>query len=191
MVVPPQSTKYLLRNILKTRRQAFVSQLKPSDRFSYLEAMTQLALSAARGGQSVALYHAIGDEIDPCALAQALMQHGVKLSLPHIAGRDAPMRFLSWTDGQSLVPGPFGVSQPPEDSADASPDIIFAPLLGFDRACNRIGYGAGYYDRAFARHPSARRIGLAWSAQACDAIPVDPWDVPLHGVVTENEWIQR
>jgi 5-formyltetrahydrofolate cyclo-ligase len=54
----------------------------------------------------------------------------------------------------------------------------------------RLGQGAGFYDRAFARLPAARRIGLAWSAQEADALPADPWDVPLHAVATEKEWIE-
>ena len=54
----------------------------------------------------------------------------------------------------------------------------------------RLGQGAGFYDRAFARLPAALRIGLAWSVQEVDILPADPWDAPLHAVVTEKEWIE-
>jgi 5-formyltetrahydrofolate cyclo-ligase len=60
---------------------------------------------------------------------------------------------------------------------------------GFDRTGNRIGYGAGHYDRAFAAHPHARRVGIAWSFQQLPQIPVDTWDVPLHAIATDCEWI--
>ena len=87
------------------------------------------------------------------------------------------------------MPGAFGLLQPRSDAEEVSPDLILAPLVGFDRALRRIGQGAGFYDRAFARLPDARRIGLAWSVQEVDALPTDPWDVPLHAVATEREWI--
>ncbi len=189
MVVPPQPTKMTLRAILKARRQAFVSGLKPVEFERRIQAMMRLALDTVSDARTVALYVAIGAEIDPSLLAEALRRRDVALALPHVSDRVTPMKFLAWNDAQPLVLGPFGLSQPREDAAEIVPDIIFAPLLGFDTALNRVGYGAGFYDRAFARYPAARRIGLAWNVQACDAIPVDAWDVPLHGVVTENEWI--
>jgi 5-formyltetrahydrofolate cyclo-ligase len=55
---------------------------------------------------------------------------------------------------------------------------------------NRLGQGGGYYDRAFARYPDALRIGLAWSVQEHDALPADPWDLPLHIILTEVELIE-
>ena len=72
-----------------------------------------------------------------------------------------------------------------------APDVILLPLIGFDRALNRLGQGAGYYDRACAALPDARRIGLAWNVQEWPALPADPWDVPLDAVATQREWIGR
>jgi 5-formyltetrahydrofolate cyclo-ligase len=64
-----------------------------------------------------------------------------------------------------------------------------SPLVGFDRSGNRLGQGGGFYDRAFAAFPSARRIGIAWSVQEVDMLPVDSWDEQLHSVITEHERI--
>ena len=55
---------------------------------------------------------------------------------------------------------------------------------------NRLGQGGGYYDRALARFPEALRVGVAWSAQELDAVPADPWDLPLDMVLTEVEVIE-
>ncbi|RYY12360.1 MAG: 5-formyltetrahydrofolate cyclo-ligase, partial [Alphaproteobacteria bacterium] len=88
-------------------------------------------------------------------------------------------------------PGPFGLSQPHPDSPALTPDIILAPLLAFDAKLDRLGQGAGYYDRAFATFPDARRIGVAWSVQQVDTLPTDAWDMPLHAIITENGWIAR
>ena len=68
---------------------------------------------------------------------------------------------------------------------EAEPDIVLTPLLAFDAAMNRLGQGAGHYDRVFERLPDAWRIGIAWSVQQVEHIVTDPWDMPLHGVITE------
>ncbi len=188
MAVPPTTSKALMRESLRQRRQAFVSGI---DLRALSHAMAELAEPAVPPGQTVAAYHAIGDEIDPLPLLHTLARRGVIVALPHVSGRRDAMRFLTWQPDSPLEPGPFGLLQPPADAAELAPGIIFAPLLGFDSALNRIGYGAGHYDRAFARFPDARRIGLAWSVQRCDMIPVDEWDVSLHAVVTEKSWIEK
>ena len=66
--------------------------------------------------------------------------------------------------------------------------MILTPLLAFDAALNRLGQGAGHYDRAFAANAGAWRIGVAWSVQRVETLPADPWDVPLHNIITEQGW---
>jgi len=188
MAVPPTITKAVLRQELKERRQAFVSST------NIVEGCAKLAANAAPLAEPagiIAGYCAIGSEIDPAVLLDLLFQRGVTIALPHVSSAKDPMRFQVWQPGSRLDRGPFGLSQPPADAPEVVPDVIFTPLLGFDGALNRIGYGAGHYDRAFARIPNARRIGLAWSIQACEQIPVEPWDIPLHAVITEKSWIER
>ncbi|SFP63813.1 5-formyltetrahydrofolate cyclo-ligase [Sphingomonas rubra] len=137
----------------------------------------------------VATYHPVGGEADPSGFDLAALASGGELALPHVVDRATPLRFLHWPRHAELVRGPFGLWQPHHDAAEVVPDIILTPLVGFDRAGNRLGQGAGHYDRAFATHPAAIRIGIAWSVQEIDALPVDPWDVPLHAIATEKEWI--
>lgn len=188
MAVPPHSPKALLRIELKERRQAVVLN---SEIYAAALSLARIAAPYLEGASVVAAYWPIGSEIDPRPLIDMLAAKGATITLPHVTPARDSLRFLVWTPGSPLDDGPFGLRQPAGDAAEAAPDTILAPLLGFDRALNRIGYGAGHYDRAFARFPDARRIGLAWHAQACDSIPVDPWDVPLHAVATETEWIAR
>jgi 5-formyltetrahydrofolate cyclo-ligase len=134
-------------------------------------------------------YLSDGQEVDPLPILLQAIDRGLTTALPRVTAKDAPMRFHHWLPGDELVPGPFGLLQPREDAPALHPDLILTPLVGFDRALNRLGQGAGFYDRVFAASPEARRIGLAWSVQEVPAIPTDPWDVPLHGVATEKEWI--
>jgi 5-formyltetrahydrofolate cyclo-ligase len=140
-------------------------------------------------GLTVASYVPFGGEADPSPLARAAVEAGCVIALPHIVRRDLPMRFLSWETEAALIAGPFGLHQPAEDAAELAPDIILTPLVGFDRQGNRIGQGAGYYDRAFLAHPNAWRVGIALLVQQVDSLTPDPWDVPLHAIATELEWI--
>ena len=142
-------------------------------------------------GMTVASYVPIGGEADPAPLERAALDRGCRLALPQVIDRATPLRFALHDPGAPLVPGPFGLRQPPAYAPEAAPDVVLTPLVGFDRALNRIGQGAGHYDRAFAAFPDARRIGIAWSVQEIDAIQPDPWDVPLHAIATEREWIVR
>ena len=137
-------------------------------------------------GLTVASYFPIGSEADPAQLAAAAAERGCRIALPFVVDRSAPIRFLLWEDGAQLTDGPYKLRQPDAASAEAAPDIILTPLLGFDARFNRLGQGAAHYDRAFARYESAWRVGVAWSVQELPAIPADIWDVPLHAVITEK-----
>lgn len=172
--------KYVLRAEFRTRRDAaertplpvpsqFVERLYP--------------------GLILASYMPVGSEADPAPFVQAAVAAGCVLALPHVVDRATPIRFLAWELETALAAGPFGLSQPAAHAAELAPAIILTPLLGFDRRGNRIGQGAGHYDRAFAAHAAAWRVGLARSVQEVAAIEQDPWDMPLHAVATEKEWI--
>lgn len=140
-------------------------------------------------GEVIATYVPVGGEADPAALNHVAVAAGCRLALPHVESRMAPLRFLAWPGDAALVAGPFGLRQPAADLPALAPDIIITPLVGFDRRGSRLGQGAGHYDRAFLAHPHAWRVGLAWSVQEVDALPTDAWDVPLHAIATEHEWI--
>jgi 5-formyltetrahydrofolate cyclo-ligase len=146
-------------------------------------------LSRLSPGLTVTSYVPMGSEADPSPFARAAVEAGCVIALPHVTRRNEPMRFLAWDSEDDLIPGVFGLHQPHHESPALAPDIILTPLVAFDGALNRLGQGAGYYDGAFARFPQAWRIGIAWSVQRVDALPVEEWDVPLHAVVTEQEWI--
>lgn len=140
-------------------------------------------------GLTIASYVPIGSEADPSPLARAAVEAGCEIVLPHVTGPKPPLRFLAWDTEAALVAGPLGLHQPADTAAERTPDIILTPLVAFDRSLNRLGQGAGHYDRAFATFPDAWRIGVAWSVQAVEALPADPWDVPLHVIITEKDWI--
>lgn len=139
---------------------------------------------------TVALYTAVEDEAPAQRLAHALIAKGKTVVLACALDRLGSMEFRRWQPDDPLVSGPFGTSHPAPGSEVIAPDVIIAPLLGFDLFMGRLGQGGGYYDRAFARHPDALRIGVAWSVQQMTLVPMDPWDLPLDAVLTETSLIE-
>jgi 5-formyltetrahydrofolate cyclo-ligase len=172
--------KRAARTLLRDRRDAYVAALGEAGRRDAIAAMR--ALLAPLAGRPVAAFVALGAEFP---ILDALVG---PVLLPVVDGRHAALRFAEWAPGEPLLPGWAGLLQPTTPPV-AQPLLILTPLIGFDRGLNRMGQGAGFYDRYFAAHPDARRIGIAWACQEMDAIPTDPWDVPLDAVVTEQEWI--
>ncbi len=182
--------KQPLREQLRARRKAFVDANGLAALRVHAIVIARIALTASNHAGSIAAYLSNGREVDAMPLIELACAHGVRTALPHVEGRGGAMRFLAWRPGDPLVAGPYGLPQPSTLAAEIEPDTIFTPLVGFDRLGNRLGQGGGFYDRAFARHPATRRIGLAWSVQEIDQVPTDEWDQPLHAIVTEHEWIR-
>ena len=184
-VPPPLSTRMILekpalRAKLRADRDGFAAE--SSSAILAPEAFVE----KLRAGITVATYCAVGSEADPSQLAAAASAAGCQLALPFVVDRASPIRFLAWQLGERLVDGPFNLRQPDPASPEITPDVILTPLVGFDRRLNRLGQGAGHYDRAFARYEAAWRVGVAWSVQEMPAIPADIWDVPLHAIITEE-----
>ena len=134
----------------------------------------------------VAVYRAIGSEIDADALSLALVRQGRALCLPVVIERDAPMIFRRWSPDDPLELDFAGVPAPFPLAATVTPDLIVTPLLAFDARGARLGQGGGYYDRTFADLPEAVRIGFAYAGQEVGKLPVEPHDIRLHGVLTER-----
>ncbi len=120
-----------------------------------------------------------------------LRARGVALALPRVTGRAEAMTFHAWASGDALEQAEYGFLQPLPSAPLVEPDGFIVPLLGFDAACNRIGQGAGHYDRYFGMQPNTLKIGLSWSSQKCASLPVADWDVPLDAVLTEKDWHVR
>jgi len=137
-------------------------------------------------GRVVAVYRAIGSELDVDALSLALSRAGRELCLPVVIERDAPMVFRRWSPGEPLELDEAGVPAPFPLAEVVEPDVILAPLLAFDADGGRLGQGGGYYDRTFAARPNVTRIGFAYAGQEVGHLPVEAHDVRLHGVLTET-----
>jgi 5-formyltetrahydrofolate cyclo-ligase len=187
--VKPEYDKQSQRLQYRDLRDQFVDALSAQDRALAFSKIPSPLGKLLQPGKIVAGYVAIGSEVDPSALLAQAHALGSEIALPHVTGRSAPMRFMRWTPGDDLVPGPFGLKQPAENRPECRPDVILAPLVAFDDRLIRLGQGAGHYDRALSLLDQSITIGLAWSVQHAPAIASDIWDMPLNAVLTETSWI--
>ncbi|NCO48952.1 MAG: 5-formyltetrahydrofolate cyclo-ligase [Sphingomonadales bacterium] len=181
--------KKKLREEYRRRRDAFHSQLDMATRgLAFRRPPTPLA-KLIEQSEVIALYSAIGSEAPTARLADYLAEIGKTIAFPVCVG-DAPLEFRKVDNIDLLEAGFRNISEPNADCPVVTPDLIIAPMLAFDRSMHRLGQGGGHYDRTFGKYPDAIRIGLAWSVQEADSIPVESHDRQLHMIITESEIIQ-
>ncbi len=139
-------------------------------------------------GAVVSGWFAMNTELNPYPLMKRLAEESeASLALPAIA--DGKLIFRAWVPGMALRRVGFGLSEPGPEAKEVDPDIVFVPLLAFDREGHRIGYGKAYYDGGLARLRAKKRIvavGLAFEEQCVETVPTEPHDQRLDYVITEE-----
>ncbi len=137
-----------------------------------------------------------GHEIDTTNLAHALEGRGWQIHRPRVIPGTSEIEAVHWPTPSPLVPGAHDVPEPPLRAPAVDPTtlkVILVPGLAFTREGDRIGTGAGYFDRFLA--PLAEMsdppltIGLSYRVQLVEELPLEPHDVPLHGIQVEEESI--
>ncbi len=144
--------------------------------------------------KNIALYLASDGEIIPEMIADKIWQLGKTCFLPVLDSVDPKkMHFQRYTADTLLSDNRFGIPEPVFNPNDVVPveqlDLVLMPLTGFDEQGNRLGMGGGFYDRAFSFVKAGEKpwlIGLAHECQKMPKIPVEGWDVPMLGVVTDR-----
>ena len=174
---------------MRRARRDFVASLPPAGYAAALDAFGHHLAPLLRREGPLAGYVAHRGEVDIMPFLLRAFHAGHRIALPHVPASDGGMHFVDWHPDTGLAPGFAGIPQPEASGARLLPTILLTPLVAFDRTGRRLGQGGGFYDRWFADHPSATRIGIAWSMQEVEALASDPWDIPLHAIVTEKEWI--
>ena len=134
----------------------------------------------------VGLYWSYKGEVDIRPLIGKLLDHGHSLALPVVMGRGRPLQFKSWKAGDIMAAGVYGIPYPSE-GAVVEPDTLIVPLLGFDKACYRLGYGGGFYDRTLARRrEQIHTIGVGFENARLETIFPQNFDIPLDVIITEG-----
>ncbi len=176
----------LAKRTLRTRYRRACQRLSAAAQQAHAQAVASAVAERLRPPASVGVYAASDGEVDLAPLVEACWRLGVDVSLPVVGDRGA-MRFARYRRCEPMRRNRFDILEPVEPAATA-PVLVLAPLVAFDADGNRMGRGGGYYDRYFAAHPAAQRIGIAHECQRAPALPASDHDVPLAAVVTERGW---
>lgn len=134
-------------------------------------------------------YMPIGDEADISDLMEHLARDGFGIALPVMVGKGKPLQFRRWRPGDVLDEVQWRIREPGETAEIVAPDVMLCPLLAFDEAGFRLGYGGGFYDRSLAEIRAAKQvitIGIAFDEQRVDAVPRDAYDQRLDWILTPS-----
>jgi 5-formyltetrahydrofolate cyclo-ligase len=187
------SDRSILREQLRAQRRALpaITRLRAADALaSRLD-----GLAALHSASRVAGYWAVDGELSLHALLAGPLAN--RYCLPLIQpGR--VLRFAPWRAGDPVRPNRYGIPEPAAGvQLDAEQlDVVLLPLVGFDRSGNRLGSGAGFYDRTLVFLLGARRparpllVGIGYATQEVAQLEAAQWDVPLDYVATDAELIR-
>ena len=138
---------------------------------------------------SIAIYHPIKSEISPLKLIEICKNLSIKITLPVIDQNTCELLFSKYNDKKNLRKNKLGIFEPIK-LKNITPDIIFVPMLGFDRDLNRLGYGKGYYDRTISKLRKLKKIfviGLAYDNQMVQNIPTENHDEKMDIILTDKK----
>jgi 5-formyltetrahydrofolate cyclo-ligase len=182
--------KAALRRLMRKRRAALAPEARAAASLVVRDwLVVWLTKGALAQGAAIAAYWPINDELDPRPAMSALLERGYRIALPAARAKSEPLVFRAWRPGALLEPDAMQIPAPLDAASELAPDLVLVPLLAFDAAGRRLGYGAGFYDRTLAALRSDRRVlavGLAFSAQEVPEVPAGPEDATLDAIVTES-----
>ncbi|MBA5685673.1 5-formyltetrahydrofolate cyclo-ligase [Rugamonas apoptosis] len=143
-----------------------------------------LAWSEAAAVDALGVYWPLRDEPNLQAAYGELARRGVRLLLPVVVEKHAPLAFADWRIGEAMVKDGMGVAVPADLRLAPRPAALLVPCLGYNGHGYRLGYGGGFYDRTLAAQPRPRTVGVAYACQQAD-FGDDPHDIALERIVTE------
>lgn len=178
----------------KARRAELIAErlaIDPRTRQGYggaiLEALARHVGEPAQ--RTVSLYWPFRGEPDLRPWIKTLEASGARCALPVVVAKGAPLVFRLWHTGDPLVPGVWNIPVPAR-GAEVVPDIVVAPIVGFDADLFRLGYGGGFFDRTLASFPSRPQvIGVGFAQFRLETIHPLPHDIPMDVIITEREVI--
>ena len=190
----PQSRAQLRTQLRRNRRSLSARQQQAAAEHLALNLLGHPDLRRAR---HIAAYLPNDGEIDPMTYVDIARQRGIQFYLPVLhpvhKGR---LVFAPYDPDTPLFPNKFNIPEPPFTDGLSRPpwamDAVLFPLVGFDEQGGRLGMGGGFYDRTFAftrirPRLAPKMIGLAHACQKVESLPVASWDIPLHGIVTDEK----
>jgi 5-formyltetrahydrofolate cyclo-ligase len=187
MILPSvlEEKQRLRSEIRKRRRDLSPEQVNA---WSRLIAEHFCSWSIYRSCRTVMFYLATADEVQTDLMISDALGRGKTVGVPLLGEKYGEMTAAEITSLDNLLVGKYGLKMPdPEKSKCISPaSLVVVPAVSFDRSGNRLGLGAGYYDRFLPEAGSSVLIGLAWECQLTGELPNEPHDVRMHYLLTES-----
>ena len=187
-------------NLKNDLRKAMLSKRKSMkvenvSAFSNKIIETIMELPEFKSSKNIMLYLSFNNEVNTYPLVKWCFDNNKTVIAPYCIQHSkeiVPYRITNLST--DLVKSTFGVMEPNKHSLEKinieDIDLILVPAVAFDQYCNRIGFGAGYYDRFLCKKPKhTPAIGIAYDYQIIDNIPTDEYDVPLDFIITEKRII--
>jgi len=137
--------------------------------------------------KSISFYWPINGEPDLRELMKSIVSRGGICALPVVVQSQSPLVFRAWKPGVKMRRGAWNIPEP-IGGKEVNPDIIIAPVVGYDPGCFRLGYGGGYFDRTLANlvREDILTIGVGFSQASLITIYPQAHDIPLNRIVTEK-----
>lgn len=185
----PDNSSPLNKKILRDHARALRSSLSPAEILEKSGCICRNLLDVLDGVNPLLVYVSKTPEVYTRAFIDLLLTQGKTVVVPIIEKDTKTLRLSYLEDPTVLRPSTFNVPEPvghelPAQASDVK--VVIIPMLAFDKRGNRLGYGAGYYDRFLTTHPHLTRIGIAFACQELPGIPADPTDASMDVIVTEN-----
>jgi 5-formyltetrahydrofolate cyclo-ligase len=185
---PPGKDKKMLRDHARTIR----ASLSPDEIEEKSGLICSRLLEVLDGTDPLMVYASKPLEVNTKVLIRNLISRGKTVVVPIIEKETKTLRLSYLKDPDVLQESTFHVPEPvghelPALASDVKTVII--PMLAFDKKGNRLGYGAGYYDRFLSSHPCLTRIGIAFACQEAEEIPTDANDASMDLIVTDTSII--
>jgi 5-formyltetrahydrofolate cyclo-ligase len=173
------------RTLWLTQRRTIPPHLYQTQNQALCDALAQHP-TLNQPGALVLSYFSIRQEPD---LSSLLSLPNLRWGFPRVVGED--LCWHEWRSGDALIPGSFNIPEPAATAPRVLPkdvDLMLVPCLGADRRGYRLGYGGGYYDRLLANPAwqSVKTLGVTFGAFLMDRLDMDPWDLPLQEICTEQ-----
>ncbi|WP_421989625.1 5-formyltetrahydrofolate cyclo-ligase [Roseococcus sp.] len=196
---PPEPDAEQRRDVARWRKAererliALRLAVDPQTRRQESEAIAA-GLDAALGevaGRIVSAYWPFRGEPDLRPWLERIHARGGRCALPVVVEKARPLVFREWTPGAALARGVWNIPIPAE-GAEVVPEIVIAPVVGFDPGAYRLGYGGGFFDRTLAAMAVRPRVlGVGASRAAISTIFPQPHDIPMDAIVTERDILPR
>lgn len=172
------------------KRRSNISEIKRKEASKAIYSRI-ITLPVYQYAQKIALYQAVNGEIDLKSIWSHAEDAKKTCYMPRVIPNTKDLLFLPSTQNTPQKPNQWGILEPcVSDDLAACPetiDLMLIPLVAFDKKGNRLGMGAGFYDRALANSKPKCLLGVAYDWQERPNILLDVWDIPLTGIITDKD----